>query len=381
MQHDAPDEVLRDWAGFDNVMDRAAMAVGGRQGEMINAIVHPGGMDNALPPSEVAELFKTSESLLADTTLDLSEHPWMLPVTVAIVFGGLMLLLAACLPSGWGDAGARQEAMPPPQPDRDARAAQSPPATSVPAAPDRQPAPLPSSWTCADADSTDESLEHTGECVICLEQIQRSAIGSCPHKFCAACLLECCRLTPRCPRCQTTVKAIWLDTEFDTALRLARAGQAAELESRDEAAARLAPYVKWLRIPKGGCVGITLKNCLGRPGVVVAKLTERDQAYQCGVREGDVIVSINNTPCRSHKQVIAFINKLTERATGTGDVQAMLLVIPQVGLNSPVVVTAEPWEADAGEADWEAEHGRRAADAADVGPQPGEGAEWDCVMQ
>ena len=81
-----------------------------------------------------------------------------------------------------------------------------------------------------------------------------------------------------------------------------------------------------------------------------------------------------------HRQVIAFINRLSERATreADGDVVASCLVIPQVGLDAPVRVTTEPWEADAGEADWEGEHGRR--QAGQDGEAAGEDGEG-CAIQ
>jgi hypothetical protein len=208
----------------------------------------------------------------------------------------------------------------------------------------------------------DLNLERTGECVICLGQIRRSAIGSCPHHFCAACLLECCRRTPRCPRCQTVIRAVWLDPEYDAVLRLARkAGGSAQAESDtveatdevEEENAKLDGYIRLLRLPlkkrfagQVSGAGLTLKTCLGRPGVVCAAMDERDMAYRCGFRVGDVIVSMNGTPCWTHRQSIALLNRLSKAATQSEDARITCLVIPGVGLLSPVLVPSEPWEAD-----------------------------------
>lgn len=223
----------------------------------------------------------------------------------------------------------------------------------------------------------DLPLERTSECLICLEPMRRTAIGSCPHHFCAVCLLECCRLTPRCPRCQTQIKEVWLDAEYDAVLRSAQSSAAAGKvgwwsrsatnESGTDSGpvdARLASYLRVLRLPhkkrfvgQVSGAGITLKTCIGRPGVVIADLDVRDMGYLCGLRVGDVIVSMNGAACRNHRQSIALINRLSRTATPSEDAQITCLIIPHVGLNAPVQVPAEPWEADDDEPDRRGEAG------------------------
>lgn len=51
-----------------------------------------------------------------------------------------------------------------------------------------------------------------------------------------------------------------------------------------------------LLLPRGTCAGITLSTCVGRPGVAVDKVLERDMAHRCGLREGDCIVAMNGVP-------------------------------------------------------------------------------------
>lgn len=171
-------------------------------------------------------------------------------------------------------------------------ARRGPPAEEPPPTPPARP-PLPEPTA---------DLERIAECVVCLEQIERSALGSCPHHFCVACLLECCRLTPRCPKCSTKIEAVWLDTDFDVLLRHARASEppADALARREACEAALRPYVVHLRLPKGACAGVTLRGCPGRPGVAVALALERDMAYRCGLRVGDLLVSMNGAPRHTH---------------------------------------------------------------------------------
>ena len=186
-------------------------------------------------------------------------------------------------------------------------------------------------------------LERTGECLICLEQMERSAIGSCPHHFCVHCLLETCRRTLCCPRCQHPITAVHLDAEFDALLHTAR--QAEEPAAAAEPASPSVPpepspselaardYVIRLRLPRGSRAGITLRTCRWRFGVAISALDEQKMAARSGLRVGalcvcvcmcvrvyvctcvrmcdeacvriadDVIVSMNGVPCTSHKQV------------------------------------------------------------------------------
>ena len=218
---------------------------------------------------------------------------------------------------------------------------------------------------CAPSTPTPEptpDLERTAECVICLEQMERSAVGSCPHHFCAECLLECCRLTPRCPRCQTTVRAVHLDAEFDALLKLARAAGGQEPPNPqassdrpstdgpalDEAQQSQPPqqppqqpsplsslrsdvsrsrYVVRLMLPRGARAGITLRTCRWRFGVAVSATVDEKMAYRCGLRVGDVIVSMNGVPCTSHEQCIETINRVSAPRAWV-DAEILCLVIP-----------------------------------------------------
>ena len=106
----------------------------------------------------------------------------------------------------------------------------------------------------------ESDLERVAECVVCLEPIVRSAIGSCAHHFCVQCLLECCRYNPICPKCQTTIRDVWLDPEFDSLLKLARMQEPQSLppERSSQSNAALERYIVHLQLPRGACAGITL---------------------------------------------------------------------------------------------------------------------------
>ena len=226
--------------------------------------------------------------------------------------------------------------------------------------PDEEPVGIPDALRAAPPPLPEPTpdLERTGECIICLEQIQRSAIGSCPHHFCVGCLLECCRLTPRCPRCLQPITAIHLDPEFDALLKLARdadttarAGDVCAPERVEASQQPLPPpaepsssrsselamrrYMVRLMLPRGARAGITLRNCRWRFGVAVAALSEGKMAYRSGLRVGDVIVSMNNVPCRSHAQSIEIINAMSAPRSWA-DSMILCLVIPQAAHVKPL---------------------------------------------
>jgi hypothetical protein len=195
----------------------------------------------------------------------------------------------------------------------------APTETPLPSLPKKVPLPEPT-----------PDLERVSECVVCLEPIVRSAVGSCSHHFCAHCLLECCRYNPACPKCQTPIREVWLDPEFDALLRLARLHEPDSdtlIASRRAASeAALECHIVQLYLPRGTCAGITLCNAASRPGVAVTHLVERDMAFQCGLRVDDVIVSMNGTPCRQHTECIELIDRLSERSAS--DELITCLIVP-----------------------------------------------------
>lgn len=289
---------LRDWAGFDTVMDSAA-SYSGATGEAFIAPVQNGRSAGALPAAEAAKL------ILNGNSSDI--YQWVWPILVAVIFGGILLLLVILLSSF---EGTHERAVPP--------TPQEPPMVTSP--------------LCeVDTDAT------LGRCGICSLPIIRAAIGSCPHKFCAACLLERCRLTPCCPRCLTKTESVWLDEEFDAAVSVARASvsSGSKRVREGERMRTLAHYCKRLRVVKGRSFGIT-GTMTGTLGCVISGLTEKGMAYECGLRVSDVLVSINNIPCRSHTQIIRLLDTLQSNASrDVVDLEVECLVIPHVAFDKP----------------------------------------------
>lgn len=161
------------------------------------------------------------------------------------------------------------------------------------------------------------------ECSICLEPIAQSAVGSCTHHFCHACLLHALATgATACPECRTPILEVRRDLEFDALLAPSMHQQ------NDAAAARIACYTRQLSLPPGAHAGITLASREGNgPGCVVVDVVKRDQAARCGLRRGDVLVSINGTPCTAPSRATAAIDQLTRtRSKET----ATLIVLPQI---------------------------------------------------
>jgi predicted metalloprotease with PDZ domain len=144
------------------------------------------------------------------------------------------------------------------------------------------------------------------ECPICYTAIKNSAIGSCTHHFCVACLVKWCQFGgTTCPTCKLPITEIRLDKEFD---QLNGQGTYLNLPNNCEKIT--------INFEKNNSAGITLENNYGflnmttrGPGVVISKIEEKNECYKGGLRLKDTILFINNIPCTDHKQSIDIINK------------------------------------------------------------------------
>jgi len=118
------------------------------------------------------------------------------------------------------------------------------------------------------------------------------------------CLLRWCEIgDTKCPVCKAPISVIRRDLEFDKL----NGCNTFELD-------KIMPTVKII-FAKDTIAGITLENNytymgLGdrAPGVIVSKLTDRDQCAKQGLRKKDIILFINKIPCMDHIQVINIIN-------------------------------------------------------------------------
>lgn len=212
----------------------------------------------------------------------------------------------------------------------------------------------------------------------------------------AGCLLECCRLTPRCPRCQFPITGVHLDPEFDALLQLARAAEpptpfegdltpqpappSSELEcSRSQLDEQPRRTVRWtysasrdyvvrLRLPHGARAGITLKTCQWRFGVAVSATCVEKMAHRCGLCVGDVIVTMNGVPCRTHQQCIGIINRLSAPISMAYS-EIVCLIIPKAADVKPLCSARDDENRDGDDY-----AGGRVADA------NGEGVEEQCTI-
>lgn len=166
------------------------------------------------------------------------------------------------------------------------------------------------------------------ECTICLAPIEKSAVGSCLCHFDHGCLLHAVANGAKaCPNCRTPIKTIRRDPEFDALLASAAtpggtptgcaatgcAGTGSPSEAHESMMRR---YTRELRLPPGSHAGITFCGRDGQgPGCVVTRIERNDQAYRCGVRRGDVIVSINGAPSDEPHKATELIDRLTRTST------------------------------------------------------------------
>ena len=165
------------------------------------------------------------------------------------------------------------------------------------------------------------------ECSICLDPISMSAVGSCTHHYCLSCLLGTLASgVTACPECRTPICDVKRDHEFDALL--AHTANAAEAATEGETERALQRFTRVLALPRGTHAGITLsKRAREGPGLVVSGLHRRDQAYRCGLRRGDVLVSVNGKPAQQPDECIDRINHLSRTST---DESVTLLVLPKL---------------------------------------------------
>jgi len=163
-----------------------------------------------------------------------------------------------------------------------------------------------------DDDSADSSLfmpmADGTACLLCGEQPKAPAVASCYHQFCHGCILDACaKGLSQCPDCCTTIREVRpLVADVDPDPR----------------------YTKTISLPPGTHAGLTLEKREGAPGCLVSAVVECDQAFKCGVREGDVILTIDGEvicdPADGTRAIDAARGQDCECITG----RAILTIIP-----------------------------------------------------
>lgn len=145
------------------------------------------------------------------------------------------------------------------------------------------------------------------ECAVCLLPCLRDPVElrACGHRFCRACVVKALQYRTSCPVCRTVPAGIFPLTP-----------------STDAASYGLASTEHF---------GITLGKA--DEGVRVLKLTPTDVAHRIGIRRGDIILAINDVPCRTHEEAIEVLRKIKEVACADGQCRARFTVQkPRPGL-------------------------------------------------
>ncbi len=77
-----------------------------------------------------------------------------------------------------------------------------------------------------------------------------------------------------------------------------------------------------ITFPPGTVAGLTLTANPKGPGVKVERLVRKDQAYKCGLRKGDTLISLNGVPCVHAPAAVALLEEATKASRS---VKAVLL--------------------------------------------------------
>ena len=124
------------------------------------------------------------------------------------------------------------------------------------------------------------------ECCICLNNDVNLTISPCKHEFCKVCLMKHIKRQSKCPLCRQTILSIPCDYD----------------NNNDR---------KVISFEENTFAGITLSS-YSTNVLKVKQLHSKDRARICGFNKGDLIVSLNGIPCKSHEEAINIINGCTD---------------------------------------------------------------------
>lgn len=129
-----------------------------------------------------------------------------------------------------------------------------------------------------------EADQNLRECPVCLN-LTAGTVSPCGHPLCDACSQQWRAKANTCPYCR------------------------AEIVDVDERKRNGSNRTVWLTFPAGTHAGVTLRRFAN--GVLVLHLEVRDRAYICGLRTGDVIVSIDGFVATTPSVVVQIIHAAT----------------------------------------------------------------------
>ena len=170
--------------------------------------------------------------------------------------------------------------------------------------------------------SVDSSESCSGQtvfaCAICTEQVHDPVIGgACTHHFCHSCLVQWASSSQHhgstCPTCRAPIARIMRDPEFAAAVGVETLSSrvAASVSPLLKAAGTQTFHVSW---PPG----ILLRKAPeGTPGHLIAGVVANNGAARAGVKEGSILLCINDEPVRptDHQAAVALIERYTAFGT------------------------------------------------------------------
>lgn len=145
------------------------------------------------------------------------------------------------------------------------------------------------------------------ECAICTSPIEDPVIGGgCTHHFCRPCLTQWIQHKPNCPTCRAPVWCVLRDPEFAT---LAGVPVASSVDTdatpvADHSGGRGRTRVQ--RVAVGAPAGLTIG---GVRGCIVTRVVRGNGGFCAGVKVGDTILAVNDTPVHDHRRCVELIEQ------------------------------------------------------------------------
>lgn len=147
--------------------------------------------------------------------------------------------------------------------------------------------------------------------------------GGCAHHFCADCYEDWIKRKASCPTCRAPVWSITRDAEFARLIGAecslsadVKLGGSATEPGVDESCASGPTGPRAIKI--AAPAGLTISN--SSHGCVVTRVVRGNGGDVAGIRVGDVILAVNGTEVREHRQCVEFI----ERRCRVGDCEVEL---------------------------------------------------------
>lgn len=165
--------------------------------------------------------------------------------------------------------------------------------------------------------SSEISPEAPFACAICTEQLHDPVVGgACTHHFCHSCLVRWASSSQQngstCPTCRAPIARIMRDPEFAAAIGVESLSSHASSDSPHFTI----PGTQTLQV--SWPPGILLRSAPeGTPGHLIAGVVANNGAARAGVKEGSILLCINDEPVRSadHQAAVALIERYTAFGT------------------------------------------------------------------